>query len=106
MRLIIGDMVHVQVNFDLMSHLGANQFKFTLVCERRTLDQINSENRNIPEFMLDVTKGWMDQNLVIDEDGSFTQFSPDALRFAMSNGSLDRVFFNAYVKETVAREKN
>lgn len=108
----VSDTVLVPVEGTFTDAEGTLQpFKFSLICARLP----GAEKRkayeslavaDIPKFFAPLTKGWRDQNLVLEEDGSPAQFCPEALDELFNIDGIGQLAFNAYIVESAAKAKN
>jgi len=105
--LAIDNVVEVPVKFTLKSGRVNKPFTATLIANRLTKEESESqaEGTSIKDFLLANITDWRDQNLVL-VDGKPADFAPAALEYMLSVGNVLSVVWNAYLKETGAKEKN
>jgi hypothetical protein len=115
MKLAISDKVTVPVKFTMKDGKKLVPFAFSVFCERLASDDFQerikddsgaTSEKKIKELMSEITVGWENQTLVLDDDGQPAAFCDEArdLMFA-TTGVLD-VVLASYMKESAARAKN
>ena len=105
--LAIDDVIDIKAKFTLRSKGVDKVFAPTLTINR--IDPSDAELNNeksIKEFMLDNTTAWKDQRLVLDRDGNPADFTRPALEKFFQAPGVCILFWNTYVKEIAAKEKN
>lgn len=83
--------------------------KFKLICERRGAEEMKEQlsgDFNVKTFMKEVTTGWEDQRLVLNEDGKPAEFEADAIEALLDISGLAMVCFGAYGNQAAAQAKN
>lgn len=109
-KIAVSDTVPVLVKATIADKDGKLvNHKFTLTCERRDAAQMKevvAGSFNAIDFMKEVTTGWADQRLVLEDDGNPAAFEPDALDALLNIGGLAMVCFIAYGKDSAAQAKN
>lgn len=105
--LAIDNVVEFTVKFTLKSGRVNKQFAVTLTANRLTKEEseAQAEGTSVKDFLLANITDWRDQNLVL-VDGKPADFAPAALEHMLSVGNVLSVVWNAYIKETGAKEKN
>ncbi len=85
-------------------------FKFDILAERRTSEEmrktITDETMQVDAFLADIAKGWEKQRLVLEEDGTPAQFSPEAFQKMLEVPGAPAVIYQSYLKAITAKEKN
>lgn len=109
--LSVDDVVEVKAKFTLKSKGVDKLFAFLFFATRLSQDDITTmlanKDQKIKEFLPDVVTGWSGQGLVIDAaTGKPADFGPEALEAMLNAPGVASVFFNAYLKEVGAKEKN
>lgn len=110
-RLAIANTVQVPVKLELNDSGAAKQFSFTLTCDRLTREEIEARmkdrNTSARAVLVEVTKGWSGQNLVLDEvTGQPAGFSEAAFAAMLDIAGMPGVLFASYVDEVNAKRKN
>lgn len=109
-KLVIGNTVHVPVKFAVNDGGVLKEFSFELICNRLLQDEVRkrteSNDEKVDDFLRSITTGWIGQALVVEEDGSFSPFSPSTFDVMLSLPGVSAVFFRSYIKEVGVREKN
>jgi hypothetical protein len=114
-KLAIADYLLVPMAFTLVNGETETEFKFKLQTKRLKQDEWRARFSSdaapapdqIKEAMFDITTGWRDQTLVLDESGAPATFCREALdeMFAAAPGLMD-MYVSAYLKEVPAKVKN
>jgi hypothetical protein len=110
--LSIDDTVEVPVKFTLKSGKFNKQFSVTLIAKRLPQDEIAERLQAVEfkflEFMLtdDLVTDWRDQRLVMDASGNPAEFGPEAFTLFLKTQGVAQACFNAYQRESGAKEKN
>ena len=85
-------------------------FKFSLVCKRMGAEEIKEKLAGGETLMQDVlqnvTTGWKNQTLVLEQDGAPADFNADSFAALLDISGMAVVCFNAYMKGQAATEKN
>lgn len=110
-KLAIADRIGVKVEGHTRDDNGAEKpFKFVLVCDRLTGDQVrdtlSDKDETTTAFFEKRAHEWRGQNLVLDEDGKPAPFSVEALRMLFTIGGMSAVCWQAYLTQVVATAKN
>lgn len=110
-KVAVSNNVSVTVEGKLADGDGKQvPFKFSLQCKRLDAETLKNEFLNTEETASDLIKkitfGWKDQRLVLEEDDTPAEFSPDALDALLEIAGLGLLCLNAYVKESNAKAKN
>jgi hypothetical protein len=109
-RIAVSNIVTVLVAATIADEGGKPvKHKFKLTCERRGAEEMKEQldsNFNVKTFMKEVTTGWEDQRLVLDEDGKPADFELDALDALLDISGLAMVCFVAYGNAAAAQGKN
>lgn len=105
--LAIDNVVEVPVKFTLKSGRVNKPFSATLIANRLSKEESESqaEGTSVKDFLLANVTDWRDQNLVL-VDGKPADFSREAFEYMLSVGNVLSVVWNAYIRETGAKEKN
>ncbi|KQZ34299.1 hypothetical protein [Massilia sp. Root1485] len=114
-KLAIAAYLLVPMVFSLAD--GETETKFNLKLQAKRLDQSEWRARfadtdgaptadKLKEVMLDITTGWRDQMLVLDESGAPATFCTEALEAMFGIPGLFDIYVQAYLKEAQARVKN
>lgn len=110
-KLAISNTVQVPVTVVIPNAVGrSDTFKFTLTCDRLGGEELRKalsrDDLSVAAFLGEVVKGWDSQKLVLEEDGTPSAFSPEALQDMLSIAGVPALCSAAYIKEVVAKEKN
>lgn len=110
-KLAISNKVLVPVTVILANAAGRNEtFKFHLVCERQESEALRKsmtdEKLSAVDFLHEVVTGWDGQKLVLEDDGTPSPFSREALDDMLSIPGVAALISRAYVLEVTAKEKN
>lgn len=109
-HLAVEDTVEVPVKFTMKVKGVAKLFAFTFTATRLDQDEITSrleeKEKKIKDFMADLVTGWTGQRLVLTASDEPADFSPESLDFMLNAPGVAVVFFNAYLKNCGATEKN
>lgn len=115
MKLAISDKVTVPVKFTMKDGKKLIPFAFTVLCERLAGDdfqeRIKDDNgvaaeKKIKELMTEITVGWENQTLVLEDDGQPAAFCEEALDMMYATVGVLDVVLKSYMKESAARVKN
>lgn len=109
--LSVDDVVEVKVKFTLKSKGVDKLFAFSFFATRLTQDEVTAmladKDQKIKDFLPNVVTGWSGQSLVIDAaTDKPADFGPEALDAMLNAPGVASVFFNSYMKEVGAKEKN
>ena len=109
-KIAVSNVVSVLIKATIADESGKRvDHRFKLICERlgadETKDQLDA-SFNVKTFMKEVTTGWEDQRLVLDEDGKPVDFEADALDALLDISGLAMVCFVAYGNAAAAQTKN
>ena len=110
-KIAIGNKIDVDV-IGKIEEVGGSpkNFKFKLKCERlgqeEMFQRMENKNESYKEFIESVTTGWSDQRLVLNDDDTPADYSPDALVALMSIAGMPSFLWNAYLKAVAVKEKN
>lgn len=110
-RLAIENIVQVPVKLELNDNDTAKQFAFSLTCDRLAREEIEARmkdrNTTAREVMVEVTKGWSGQTLVLDEaTGQPAAFGPESFAALLGIAGMPGVLFASYIDEVNAKRKN
>lgn len=109
-KLVVSDTVIVTVAGNTKNGSGRPApFKFSLVCDRRGADALKDQlegGATTKDVLRDVTTGWRDQRLVLEQDDSAAEFCAEAFDALLDIAGMANLCFNAYYKENAAAEKN
>jgi hypothetical protein len=116
MKLSVSDQVIVPVKFSLKDGKAIKQFAYTLTCQRLTSkeweDRITDpeSGRHTParirDTMADITTGWQNQTLVLDDSGEPAECCAEAVDIMLGASGVLDVVVVSYMKESGARAKN
>lgn len=110
MQLVIEDTVQVPVKFETNNNGKGKAFNFNLTCKRLSQDEITAirkdEEALIVDVMKDLTIGWQNQTLVVDQDKKPVPFSDEAFSLMLSLTGIGVVMWQSYQKEVGAKVKN
>jgi hypothetical protein len=109
--LAVEEVVEVPVKFTLKSKGVEKLFSFPFFATRLSQDDITTmladKDQKIKDFLPNVVTGWSGQSLVIDAaTDKPADFGPEALDAMLNAPGVASVFFNSYMKEVGAKEKN
>lgn len=109
-KIAIGNMIDVDVVGKLDDGGTQKNFKFKLKCERLSQDEmtkrIENKDESIKDFIESVTSGWADQRLILNDDDTPADYSPDALGALMSIAGMPMFLYQSYLKSVAVKEKN
>lgn len=107
-KLAIGNVVDVPVKFTINNAGKTVAHSVTLVCDRLDNDEIQKRlnELTVKEFVTEVTTGWKNQRIVVEEDGTPSEFDAEGLEVLFSLPGAPNLAFSAYLKECGAKEKN
>lgn len=110
-KLAISDKVLVPVTAVIPNLQGRKDtYKFNLVCKRLPTEELrkslSSDQLSVVDFLKEIVTGWDGQKLVLEDDGSPSAFSPEALEDLLSIAGVPQLCSRAYVMEVTAKEKN
>jgi hypothetical protein len=109
-KVVVSDTVIVQVAGNTGDANGRQvPFKFSLVCKRKTQDDITAALNGVTltkELLREVTTDWRGQTLVLEQDDTPAAFSPDAFDALLDIAGMPSVCLNKYLTANGAVEKN
>jgi hypothetical protein len=115
-KLAIAAVLAATVAFTLSDNGEAKEFKFTLQFDRLSEKDWNTRIKNeqglvdsdcVKKTLMDITRGWDGQTIVIDEEtGQPAAFCPEALDALYGIPGFGDIALQAYLKEVQARVKN
>jgi hypothetical protein len=110
-KLAIADKVLVPVTVVIPNLQGRKDtFKFNLVCTRLPTEalqkSISDGQLSNNDFLKGIVVGWDGQKLVLEDDGTPSAFSPEALDDLLSIAGVPALCTRAYMAEVMAKEKN
>lgn len=109
-KLAIDDVVEVPVKFTIKVKGVAKLFAFPFTATRLSQDEVSSRmdetGKKTKDFMADLVTGWTGQRLVLTADDQPADFSPEALEVMLNAPGVATAFFNAYIRDCGAKEKN
>lgn len=114
-KLAVSDKVIVPVKFDMQDGKKSRRFSFTVTCDRLTTDEFQERikgdadfatNAQIKTVMKEITTGWDGQAFVLEDDGTPSEFSEDALQVMFDAAGVIDVVVASFIKESAARAKN
>jgi hypothetical protein len=111
LKLAIGNVIGVRVEGAWRDESGTDKpFKFVLSCDRLSTEQLETEGadkgQTILTFFETHAKGWKDQNLVLEEDGTPAAFSVDALRALIGMSGMPMLLWKSYLNQVAVTAKN
>lgn len=114
-KLAIASYLLVPMIFTLADGEAETKFNFKLQAKRLDQDEWRARfedvdgaptTNKLKEVMFDITTGWRDQTLVLDESGAPATFCAEALEAMFGIPGLFDIYVQAYLKEAQARAKN
>lgn len=109
-KLAIDNVVDVSVKFTIKVKGVAKLFAFNFTATRLDQDEISSrmdeKEKKTKDFMSDLVTGWSGQRLVLTASDEPADFSPEALEMMLNAPGVATTFFNAYIRDCGAKEKN
>ncbi|KQW96978.1 hypothetical protein ASC94_09225 [Massilia sp. Root418] len=111
-KVKVSNTVLVPVQGTLADSDGqAQPFKIVLVCERLAAKQLRTAFNtlnvvDIPQFLTPLIKGWREQDLVLEQDGTPAEFCSEALEALFNIAGIPQLVFNTYNAESAAKAKN
>lgn len=108
-KLSIGDCVEYKVTLSVVLPSGETQeHKFKLVGDRiestALLTEIKQHELTTADWIVEHTRGWSGQRLVLDESGQPAAYSPDALRCLLGIHGATKVIFERYLDHLTAKD--
>lgn len=102
-RLIVSDMMVVPVKGSLASEKGRTPFSFKLSMRRLPREEYAAvfspeAEMTVRQLIEQVTSGWSDQRLILDDNNSPATFSAEALAFLLDVVGMEQAVFKAYVE--------
>lgn len=108
--LVVSDLVRFKVEGVTKDGDGKEiPFKFSLVADRMSTDELAetmASESKIADTLARIVKGWSDQRLVLEEDRTPAEFTPEAFAALMTIPHMGLMCFNAYHRATGAAVKN
>jgi hypothetical protein len=114
-KLSIAAYLLVPMAFALADGETETKFKFKLQAKRLDQDEWRDRFKDVDgtpttdklkEVMFDITTGWRDQTLVLDDTGAPASFCGEALETMFAIPGLFDLYLQAYLKEAQAKVKN
>lgn len=109
-KLAISDVVQVLVTGYTPDNAGGERlFSIKLQCDRLdapAFDRITKGKKTIDEILKQVSKGWAEQDLVIDEAGLPAEFNADSFQALLDFPGFSGIAYTKYLKAIGAHEKN
>lgn len=110
-RLAVSDIVQVFVTGFTLDALGAEKpFSVKLQCDRVDADAVQKisedKKQTIDQVLTWVTKGWAEQDLVLDEGGLPAEFCPEAFATLLSMPRFSGLAYVKYLAAIGAQQKN
>lgn len=109
-KLNIADVVHVPIKFDVNNGGKNKHFSFFLVCDRLEQDEIKDRTKDpempVSDFVKSVTKGWIGQTIVVDEEGKPAEFSDETFGLMLKMPGFSLIAYKSYFEECGAKAKN
>lgn len=108
-KLVIADVVRVPVRFEVTEDGRKVVHSLSLTCSRMVQDDIDAartSDEKLSAFLSRVVIGWSDQRLVVEDDGTPSAFSAEALAVLLTLPGLSTVIFNGYMQRVGATAKN
>jgi hypothetical protein len=115
-KLAVAAVLIATINFTMNDGGQKKEFKFSLKMDRLSEADWNARIKNdqgvvdqasIKKTLAEITTGWQDQTLVLDDaTNQPADFCPDALAVLLDTPGLTDVVLGAYVKEVAAKVKN
>jgi hypothetical protein len=114
-KLAVAAFLAIPMIFDLADADKTKSFNFTLQAKRLGEDEFQTRikgenglptNEKIKELLLDITTGWKDQTLVLDEQEQPAAFCREALEVMFQTPGVLDIATRSYLKEVAARAKN
>ena len=110
-KISVSNIVKVPVEGSHIDDAGkAVKFKFSLICNRKTekeLTEVLTAGEVLTQdFITEVTTGWQEQRLVLEDDGTPAEFCADAFEAMLDIRGMTMVLFSAYLQAVGAKAKN
>lgn len=109
-KVVVSDTVIVPIVGSTKDANGRTvSFKFSLVCKRKGADELKeamASETTTTEILRQVTTGWRDQRLVLEDDDSPADFNEDSFDALLDIAGMANLCFIRYCKENGAAEKN
>ena len=107
-KLAIGDYLTVRVQGSVNDSASAKgvPFDFKLTMKRlpreKFLETVGGKDVPPVDFFLENTVGWSGQKLVLNDDDTPADYSPEAMEAMLSIATMDTVIYVAYMQENQA----
>lgn len=109
-KLAIGNVVEFTVKFNINNGGKSVAHAVTLICKRlpeaELQERVKQDGLSMNDIMTEVTTGWKDQRIVVEEDGTPSEFDEEGMQMLLTLPHAGRLSFIAYAKECGAKEKN
>lgn len=111
-KLAIEDIVEVPVKFTLKAGAVNKTFKFNLIMQRKTQEEVTTRleecDFKFKEFLKTpgLVTDWEGQRLVLDDAKEPAPFEEATFDIMLGAQGVAQVIYNAYLRETGAKEKN
>lgn len=109
-KLAISNIVEVPINFTLRTGAGEQPFEITLVCDRIDREKVKevfeSKDQTAIDVLVNVTRGWKDQTLILDDTDQPAAFTSEAFAELLKVPGVAVVALNSYFGEISAKRKN
>lgn len=110
-KIAISNTVTFQVVGKLTEGVGVfKAFNFSLTCNRVAQELISEwiddSKKSVSEIIREVTTGWHGQRLVMCEDDTPADFSPEALDAMLNIAGMPMYLYKSYLEAITAKAKN
>lgn len=102
-------LVEVKGSFKGATRDAKKGYDFELTMRRLDQDEINrrsTSSETIAAFLEDVTEGWARQRIVLNEDDTPADFSPEAFKEMLRQPGMAPAIYQAYMAQVGAQAKN
>jgi len=109
-KLAVSNLVDFPVEVDINSDGAQKRFRFRVLAERISQDELTAEIRERPNESVVVPltkyiKGWKDQRLVLTDDDQPAPFSDEALAAMLGVVGMPMAIWQGYLQAVGAKGK-
>lgn len=102
-KLVVSDTMTVPVKGSLASEKGRTPFAFKLTMKRLPREEYAKvfapdADMTVRQLLEQVTTGWAEQRLVLDDNDAPAAFSAEAFAFLLEVVGMEQAVFKAYVE--------
>ena len=109
-KLVVADVVDVPLNFTVNDAGKAVNFAFSLQAKRVSQDDLRAlvdsdSGASMADFLAEHVIGWRGQRLVVGDDGTPADFSPEAFACMLGLVGAAGLMMSAYLEACGAKGK-